>query len=75
MISRISLLLLFLGLTASLLSTSCKPKIDETFATQTEKLLLKVDTLHTGLENPWGMTWLPDGTLNFFTRKFVFLED
>ena len=47
---------------------SCGPKeevlvIDETFATQTENLLIKVDTLHSELENPWGMTWLPDGRL------------
>ncbi len=61
--------------------TSCGPKapvIDETFATQTEKLLIKVDTLHTGLENPWGMTWLPDGTLLVTERKgeiLVFKED
>jgi len=24
---------------------------------------LRVDTLHTGFNNPWGMTWLPDGRL------------
>lgn len=28
-----------------------------------EKASFYVDTLYTGLENPWGMTWLPDGRL------------
>lgn len=28
-----------------------------------EKGNFYVDTLYTGLENPWGMTWLPDGRL------------
>jgi glucose/arabinose dehydrogenase len=37
--------------------------IDETYAIQTEKILLNVDTLYTGFDNPWGMTWLTDGTL------------
>ncbi|WP_296699266.1 PQQ-dependent sugar dehydrogenase [Algoriphagus sp.] len=37
--------------------------IDETYAIQSEKLLFNVDTLYTGFDNPWGMTWLTDGTL------------
>ncbi|MEN2281908.1 PQQ-dependent sugar dehydrogenase [Algoriphagus sp. SE2] len=37
--------------------------IDETYAVQSEKLLFNVDTLYTGFDNPWGMTWLTDGTL------------
>jgi len=52
--------------------------IDETFATQTDKLLIKVDTLYTGLENPWGMTWLPDGTMLITERKgeiLIFKDD
>ncbi|WP_257656512.1 PQQ-dependent sugar dehydrogenase [Parapedobacter lycopersici] len=28
-----------------------------------EKVRFSIDTLHTGMENPWGMTWLPDGRL------------
>jgi len=28
-----------------------------------EKVRFSLDTLHTGLENPWGMTWLPDGRM------------
>jgi glucose/arabinose dehydrogenase len=78
---------LYLSLVALLATTliwsSCRPKeevkvIDERFATQTEKLLIKVDTLHSGFENPWGMTWLPDGTLLVTERKgeiLVFKED
>lgn len=30
---------------------------------QSEKLDFKLDTLITGLEVPWGMTWLPDGDM------------
>jgi aldose sugar dehydrogenase len=64
--------------------TSCGPKepavepIDETFATQTDKLLIKVDTLYSELENPWGMTWLPDGRMLVTERKgeiLVFKDD
>lgn len=63
--------------------TSCGPKeqeqvIDERFATQTEKLLIKVDTVHSGLENPWGMTWLADGRMLVTERKgeiLIFKDD
>lgn len=63
--------------------TSCGPKeqeqvIDERFATQTEKLLIKVDTVHNGLENPWGMTWLADGRMLVTERKgeiLIFKDD
>ncbi|WP_236032673.1 PQQ-dependent sugar dehydrogenase [Algoriphagus pacificus] len=52
--------------------------IDETYAVQTEKLLVKIDTLHTGFENPWGMTWLEDGTLLVTEKKgeiLIFKDD
>lgn len=72
--------------TGILLMNSCGPKetefieepIDETFAVQTEKLLIKVDTLHTEFENPWGMTWLPSGKMLITERKgeiLIFQDD
>ncbi|MDN3205082.1 PQQ-dependent sugar dehydrogenase [Algoriphagus sediminis] len=52
------------------LFSSCEEKaneveevIDATHAIQTEKHLIKVDTLYTEFKNPWGMTWLDDGTM------------
>ncbi|MFN3999580.1 PQQ-dependent sugar dehydrogenase [Algoriphagus sp.] len=73
-----------IALSSVTLWTSCGPKepavepIDETFATQTDKLLIKVDTLYSELENPWGMTWLPDGRMLVTERKgeiLVFKND
>lgn len=64
--------------------TACGPKepaaepAGETFATQTEKLLIKVDTLYDKFENPWGMTWLPDGRMLVTERKgeiLIFKDD
>jgi glucose/arabinose dehydrogenase len=64
--------------------TSCAPSepvappIDETFATQSEKLLFKVDTLYDQLNSPWGLTWLSDGKMLVTEKKgkiLVFQDD
>jgi glucose/arabinose dehydrogenase len=52
--------------------------IDETFAIQTETLLLNVDTLYTEFENPWGMTWLSEGKMLVTEKKgeiLIFQDD
>lgn len=36
---------------------------------QTEKAAFQIDTIQTDLENPWGMTWLPDGRMLVNERK------
>ena len=54
------------------------PMVEYNFTTQTEKLVIKVDTLHTGLQNPWGMTWLTDGRMLVTERKgeiLIFKDD
>lgn len=39
------------------------------FTTQTEKMVIKVDTLHRDFKNPWGMTWLNEETLLITEKK------
>ena len=39
------------------------------FTTKTEKMVIKVDTLHTGFQNPWGMTWINAETLLITEKK------
>lgn len=69
---------LYLGLAAATFGAwvSCAEKEENTqvvapdpFAIQTEKINLKIDTLYTEFINPWGMTWLPDGTMLVTERK------
>lgn len=76
-------LTLAIALGSGILWTSCGPKepstnIDESFTTQTERLLIKVDTLYSEFENPWGMTWLGDGRMLVTERKgeiLIFQDD
>lgn len=49
--------------------TQAQVPVDPTFATQTEKHLIKVDTLYSDFESPWGMTWLSDGKMLVTERK------
>ena len=42
---------------------------DLKFTTQTEKMVIKVDTLHRDFKNPWGMTWLNAETLLITEKK------
>ncbi|WP_194776363.1 PQQ-dependent sugar dehydrogenase [Pararhodonellum marinum] len=48
------------------------------YAVSTDKMTIKLDTLYSDLENPWGMTWLPDGRMLVTERKgeiLIFKED
>ena len=68
-------------------ATACGPTDSETqpaplpnldFSSQTEKMTVKVDTLYSGFQNPWGMTWLADGRMLVTERKgeiLIFKED
>jgi glucose/arabinose dehydrogenase len=48
------------------------------YAIETEKMTIRVDTLYTDFESPWGMTWLPDGIMLVTERSgeiLVFKDD
>lgn len=71
---------LMLVLTSALLlgTTACQEQngeVDNTntesdpFAVSTEKMNIKLDTLFTEFEHPWGMTWLPDGRMLVTERR------
>lgn len=76
---------LSIALVAGTLSiwTACGPKeaeqgTEQAFTTETEKMVIKVDTLYNEFENPWGMTWLSDGRMLVTERKgeiLIFKDD
>lgn len=58
--------------------TACGPTESEThpaplpnldFSNQTEKMTVKIDSLYSGFQNPWGMTRLANGRLPVTERK------
>lgn len=79
------ILIPLLGLLAPFFSCNAKEKDllpdsipNFTFATKTEKMVIKVDTLHQGFQNPWGMTWLDAETLLITEKKgeiLIFMKD
>lgn len=83
--SNLQHLPLGLLLGGALLFTACEQQpevieepIDETYAVQTDQLLINVDTLYTELENPWGMAWIEDGKMLLTERKgeiLIFKDD
>ena len=62
--------LLFFGLLISFLMTSCgqDPQPPAGGYYTTEALEFRIDTLATGLQNPWGMAFLPDGRILIVER-------
>lgn len=77
LIKRLLPILIFLGI--SVTGKSCTPKEEDVtpetpltelpFSTETEKMSIKVDTLYSSLQNPWGMTWLGNGKMLITERK------
>jgi glucose/arabinose dehydrogenase len=48
------------------------------FTTKTEKMTFKVDTLHKGFQNPWGMAWIDAETMLVTEKKgelLIFKKD
>lgn len=73
-----NIVLISAGLIAACQSGKEKQAAPDPFAISSEKLSFKVDTLYQELENPWGMTWLSDGTMLITERKgeiLVFKDD
>jgi len=79
------ILITFVGLLSPFFSCHAKegdPLPDslsnQNFITQTEKMIIKVDTLHRGFQNPWGMTWINAETLLVTEKKgelLIFKKD
>jgi aldose sugar dehydrogenase len=82
---RFFLIFNLLGL--STVGISCTPNDSEVvpdplpelkFTTKTQKMTIKVDTLYSSFQNPWGMTWLGDGTMLVTEKKgeiLIFKDD
>lgn len=83
---RLLTILLFMGI--SNIGNSCTPEAEDSspetpltdiqFSTKTEKMSIKVDTLYSTFQNPWGMTWLGDGRMLVTERKgeiLIFEDD
>lgn len=80
-----SLVILFVGFFS--FSTACNPESTEllpdplpqlNFVTQSQKMNFKVDTLYTGFQNPWGMTWIDNGRMLVTEKKgeiLIFKDD
>lgn len=45
------------------------PTSELKFTTTTEKMVIKVDTLHSTFENPWGMTWISENRMLVTEKK------
>ncbi|MCU0399833.1 MAG: PQQ-dependent sugar dehydrogenase [Algoriphagus sp.] len=58
--------------------TDPDPTPDLMFTTKTEKMTIKVDTLHKGFQNPWGMTWISEGRMLVTEKRgeiLIFKDD
>ena len=73
---RFSCLLFALGTLVSLQACTAKetePTPDPTselkFTTSTDKMVIKIDTLYTGFQNPWGMTWISENRMLVTEKK------
>ena len=70
---------LILGFSSCSNNTQLEEKVEpSTYAVVSDKLTFPVHTLFTEFENPWGMTWLPDGRMLVTEKKgeiLVFKDD
>jgi glucose/arabinose dehydrogenase len=79
--------LLFFTLGVLIFSSACEAKEGDNlpdslpnlqFTTKTEKMTFKVDTLHKGFQNPWGMAWIDAETMLVTEKKgelLIFKKD
>lgn len=82
---RFSCLLFALGTLVSLQACTAKetepipdPTSELKFTTSTDKMVIKIDTLYTGFQNPWGMTWISENRMLVTEKKgeiLIFKDD